>query len=126
MSDEAFAEWTNKAYHEADYYYTCENCGEVIKKNIDGTKAAVFGAIVPHEHQFKLVRVVEPTCTAEGTKKYDCAVCNTAKIDIFADALGHNPYKKVSDAALRTPAQGDQPATYFYTCSRCNKVLFDA
>ena len=126
LSDEAFAEWTNKAYHEADYYYTCENCGEVIKKNIDGTKAAVFGAIVPHEHQFKLVRVVEPTCTAEGTKKYDCAVCNTAKIDIFADALGHNPYKKVSDAALRTPAQGDQPATYFYTCSRCNKVLFDA
>ena len=84
---------------------------------------STFTALVPHEHNFELIEAKEATCTESGFKRYACTLCTHKLTQITQEAFGHNPYKKVCEAALYKPASQGNPAQYYYTCSRCGEVL---
>lgn len=127
VSDEAFVETDDNRFHTGLYYYTCQTCGQVIKTATKHTKADMFSHVIPHEHQFVYYRTIEPTCENEGVKVYKCNICFTEeKREVYAPALSHAPEKVKDEKALCKLDKENNTYYYYYTCSRCGKVLNEA
>ncbi len=107
--------WVN-AQHNADtltHTFTCERgCGETMTANCEDS-AITFG-------------LEQSTCTEQGYTVVQCAACNHTWNINYTDALGHNYTQKLyDDAHLRSAANCEQAATYWYDCSRCDKNAKD-
>ena len=60
------------------------------------------------------------TCTETGVQTYTCSLCNQEK-DQTINALGHDFTEEIVDADhLRSAANCQYAATYWYDCSRCD------
>ena len=121
----AVDEWINEGDFYASFFYTCSVCGKVVKVKSDGSKAKTFRGNIEHEHCYETVfKYVEPTCTEPGYKILRCAYTGcTAEIQADYPALGHLPFRNVTSKALCTEKTEDNPATYYYTCERCEEVI---
>lgn len=45
---------------------------------------------ITHEHSFKAIEIVAPTCNEKGYTFYKCSGCNETKKDNYKNALGHH------------------------------------
>ena len=126
VSDETFCGYENEVLKIGRYYYTCADCGQIIKQPTKNTNATYFTAIVPHEHRMELYKTTEPTCTKDGVKIYRCYYCLEYKIsEVYAPKLNHDPKKVPDSKALCSYDEGSQVYRYYYTCARCGAVLND-
>ncbi|MDD6011449.1 MAG: hypothetical protein PUC33_01245, partial [Oscillospiraceae bacterium] len=97
--------WTYTTNGEADHTKTCSGCS----------------ATQTEAHTWVAGEVKTPaTCTETGVQAYSCSLCNQAK-DQTINALGHNFTEQIVDADhLRSAANCQYAATYWYGCSRCD------
>ena len=71
-----------------------------------------------HKHKYKVLEVIEPTCSDRGYTVYQCK-CNDFYKDDFTDALGHiEEIDEARDATCSLPG-----LTEGSHCSRCGKTI---
>lgn len=127
-NDESHVE-THKMYvYSLENQPTCENDGSYIKnaflitndKEYSDTK--VTGAIDKLGHDWDPEGFVkEPDCEHGGIKKFVCLRCGE-KEEREVPAYEHSYTKKiVTDEYLKTPANQNSAAEYYYACCYCNK-----
>ena len=70
------------------------------------------------DHDYKLTKKVDATCTADGYKEYTCSMCGNIKKEITTKKLGHDfsIKKEHKDATCQTAGYD------LYKCSRCNET----
>ena len=79
-------------------------------KNPDKTIFATFNIEIKCEHEKKLIKTIDSTCTKTGTNTYQCDICNT-KLDSQIKMKPHD-FKFVY-------SQGKSKGT----CTQCKKVI---
>jgi len=79
-------------------------------KNPDKTNFATFNIEIKCEHEKKLIKTIDSTCTKTGTNTYQCDICNT-KLDLQIKMKPHD-YKFVYSKGKSTG-----------TCTQCKKVI---
>ena len=118
-------------------YYYCDdeddsqNSGLVTEK-VNGVFTLVMGKIgdlrgkmrlglkTHCEHEYKVTRTKEPTCTADGTDLYKCKYCADQYEETVAK-LGHDKVHHDGQAATCTEAGWNA----YDTCSRCNYTTYE-
>ncbi len=90
---------------------TCPICGKTVTKGIR-----------LEEHQFEVLKDVEPTCTENGATYYKCALCGYQTVDShdadgnIRSALGHEMVHHDDPAACT------QDGRSYDQCSRCGQI----
>ena len=98
------------------YYVNCANegCDEKGTVTFDGT---AYG-----EHVWNDGTVTGATCTADGTRVFECTVCGETKSETATEsALGLDFNEKIKDEAhLAALGTCKVKTTYYYDCTRCD------
>ncbi len=124
ITDDAHRKSDATCTNEAVYYYTCNDCDEISKKD-------TFKNGNPLGHDFtekcedeKHVKS-KASCTEKAVYYYDCSRCDkiSDKDTFTGSTLGHDFTEKITDKAhLVSTATCTKAAVYKYDCSRCDKI----
>jgi hypothetical protein len=95
----------------ATYYYSC-GCGEV------GTSTFTVGEALGHSYIGKETKA--PTCTSDGVRTFTCS-CGHSYTQPIAKYSHSFTAKVVSASYLKTDANCNSPAVYYFKCSGCNE-----
>ena len=68
--------------------------------------------------------ITEPSCTDDGEGTYVCDVCGDTYTDVIP-ATGHNMIEQVEDKYQKTPADCENAAVYWKSCSVCGEKSED-
>ena len=68
----------NKTFDEQDTTLESEN-----------SKNEIEDEVVNHDHVYKLIQTIEPSCTQIGRKEYVCEICGKTQAPSDVPALGH-------------------------------------
>ena len=79
-------------------------------KNADNTNYATFNITVKCDHEKKLIKTIDSTCTKTGTNTYECDICKT-KVDSEIKMKPHD-FKFTYSKGKSTG-----------TCTHCKKVI---
>ena len=95
--------------HSAVYFYSCA-CGEM------GTETFTYQEPLGHAWSEGVI-TTKPTCTQPGVITFTCGNCQDKREETMA-SLGHTFDQKVATVKyLNTPPEGENLATYFYSCA---------
>ena len=107
----------------AVYYYSCSVCGKVEKDD-----AHTFTNGTANGHDFEWVIDKYETCKETGLKHQKCKNCDAVqKENTEIDVNDNHSYtaQTVSAEAMKSEADCNNPAVYYYSCSVCGKVEKD-
>jgi len=98
-------------YEDGEMTYTCLRCGDTRTESIPANG---------HEHDYKAVTTVDPTCTEQGYTVYACTCGEDGYNADFIAALGHEfDYTAAVDHKDATCAESGYDV---YKCVRCDET----
>lgn len=102
-----------------DIYYegTKEEFNNLFTKTPAIPNVTVVHYLDDHEHNFELVKIVEPKCNAKGYTKYECTICGDTYRGNITEILGHS----YTISQIIEPTCIDEGYTV-YSCIRCNRT----
>lgn len=120
--------------HGSSYYHCwyCKNCWKKddVAGDVPCTRSHPYPCmaaectqcegfmLATQNHDFRLTKIINPTCTTDGKMTYRCPTCPTVE-DVVLAALGH-AVVAYPDVAPTCTTTGFEGGSY---CSRCNTVL---
>ena len=105
-------------YYEIDYKYGTENMTEngvsYVWLLADDSKNNNSDNQKPvHEHDYRYIETVKPTCTSMGYTVYSCKDCDNTYEGDYIDKMPHNYGEKVTEPTCTTMGYTD------YECTAC-------
>lgn len=124
ITDDAHLKSDATCTNEAVYYYTCNDCDEISKKDTF-KNGKPLGHDFTEECEDEKHLKSAASCTEKAVYYYDCSRCDkiSDKDTFTGSALGHDFTEKLTDKAhLVSAATCTKAAVYKYDCSRCDKI----
>lgn len=111
----------SSCYNLTDIYFdgTKEEFDEILTSRASLPDVTVIHYLKDHEHNFKFVNIVEPTCTSKGYTFYKCSICGDECKTDFVEKLDHNYITQIIE-----PTCSEKGYT-IHICTMCSRTYKD-